>query len=76
MGPRSPANKDETSLLVYDVEHVVPSGQEEHEITIFVEQMTQEASDSQTDTDTHVIKKELPEGQLSKQLGKHWIIIP
>ena len=37
--------------------------------------MAQEASDRYTDTHTHVIEKELAEGQLSKKLGKHEIII-
>ena len=37
--------------------------------------MAQEASDRYTDTHTHVIKKELAEGQLSKNIGKHEILI-
>ena len=38
-------------------------------------QMAQQASDKYTDTHTHVIKKKLAEGQLSKKQGKHEIII-
>ena len=38
--------------------------QEKHEMTIVVNQMTAEASDRHTDTDTHVIKKALAESQL------------
>jgi len=41
----------------------------------YFHQMAQEASDIYTDTHTHVIKKKLAEGQLSKKLGKHEITI-
>ena len=41
----------------------------------YFHQTAQETSDIYADTHTHVIKKKLAEGQLSKQLGKHEIII-